>query len=222
MPPYLEYTMSKPQSPRSRPAAAKAGEGRDGRSFFAPEGRGPRHGRAFRAARRASGPDGGRGGHAEPRARRDAPAGRRDDGRAPAAANTAATSARTVVANTKAIVSTPARIAASKAAVARARALMVAMSGRAMPTVARLRAARKDAGNTPAMIVRMRAGNMPAALARTAAGSRAVTIASRIAVVNTTTTAATAVRRTPGIRPGRPPRWPFRRASRAGPCRSGR
>ena len=70
-----------------------------------------------------------------------------------------------------------------------------------MPTVARLRAARKDAGNTPAMIVRMRAGNMPAALARTAAGSRAVTIASRIAVVNTTTTAATAVRRTPGIRP---------------------
>ena len=34
MPPYLEYTMSKPQSPRSRPAAAKAGEGRDGRSFF--------------------------------------------------------------------------------------------------------------------------------------------------------------------------------------------
>ena len=35
-----------------------------------------------------------------------------------------------------------------------------------MPAVARLRAARKDAGNTPAMIVRMRAGNMPAALAR--------------------------------------------------------
>ena len=113
---------------------------------------------------------------------------------------TAATSARTVVANTKAIVSTPARIAASKAAVARRARFMVAMSGRAMPTVARLRAARKDAGNTPAMIVRMRAGNMPAALARTAAGSRAVTIASRIAVVNTTTTTATAVRRTPGIR----------------------
>ena len=71
-----------------------------------------------------------------------------------------------------------------------------------MPTVARLRAARKDAGNTPAMIVRMRAGNMPAALARTAAGSRAVTIASRIAVVNTTTTAATAVRRDARNTPG--------------------
>ena len=43
-----------------------------------------------------------------------------------------------------------------------------------------------------------------------------MTIASRIAVVNTTTTAATVVRRAPGIRPGRSPRWPFRRASRAG------
>ena len=43
---------------------------------------------------------------------------------------------------------------------------------------------------------------MPAALARTAAGSRAVTIASRIAVVNTTTTAATAVRRDARNTPG--------------------
>lgn len=81
MPPYLEYTMSKPQSPRSRPAAAKAGEGRDGRSFFSrPKGEARATVERSERPARASGPDGGRGGHAEPRARRDAPAGRRDDG----------------------------------------------------------------------------------------------------------------------------------------------
>ena len=38
MPPYLEYTMSKPQSPRSRPAAAKAGEGATDVFFSRPKG----------------------------------------------------------------------------------------------------------------------------------------------------------------------------------------
>ena len=198
MPPYLEYTMSKPQSPRSvRPPPRR--RRRDG-SFSRPKGEARATVERSERPARASGPDGGRGGHAEPRARA---AGRRDEGRAPAAANTAATSARTVVANTKAIVSTPARIAASKAAVARGRAYgRNERQGDASRREAPARAARKDAGNTPAMIVRMRAGEYAGGARQDGRRSRAVTIASRIAVVNTTTTAATVVRRGARNTPG--------------------
>ena len=147
MPPYLEYTMSKPQSPRSRPAAA--GEGR-GRSFFSrPKGEARATVERSERPARASGPDGGRGGHAEPRAR---DARRRGGGTTRAGASRREygrderQDGRREHEGHREHAGQDRREQGGGREGARA---MVAMSGRAMPTVARLRAARKDAGNTP-------------------------------------------------------------------------